>query len=243
MRIFTILIFVTVFVSEVSAQKIAETREQVWLGYFNQTRLTERSGLWLDLQLRLNDYLNQKSLSIARIGYTYFCSDQLRLTAGYGLITHNALIAGQPDIPESRSWQQVQWFDKNKRVSLSQYLRIEQRFVRTTLNNDLGNDYRFTWRFRYSFAIFIPLKGDAIIAGTPFVSLNDEILISAGKNVINNYFDQNRLFAGIGYQFTDKLNAQFGYLYVFQQLPAGNRYIHVNGLRVSVFHNLDLRND
>lgn len=243
MRIFTILVFVTVFACEAWGQKISERREQVWLGYFNQTRFTERSGLWVDLQLRLNDYLNQKSLSIARIGYTYFCSDQLRLTAGYGLITHYSLTAGQPHVPENRPWQQVQWFDKKRKVSLSQYLRVEERFVRTTLNGELEDDYRFSWRFRYNFAIFIPLKGEALIAGTPFISLNDEVLISAGKNVINNYFDQNRLFAGVGYQLTDKLNAQFGYLYVFQQLPAGNQYIHINGLRLSVFHNMDLRND
>ena len=242
MRIFAILVFVILFVSDVWSQKISETREQVWLGYFNQTRFTDRSGLWLDLQLRLNDYFNQKSVSIARLGYTYFCSDELRLTAGYGYITHYSLASGQPDIPEKRPWQQVQWFEKKKNVSLSQYLRIEERFVRTTSNGELGDDYRFTWRFRYNFGLSLPLKGDALIAGTPFLFFNDELLISAGKNVVNNYFDQNRLFAGVGYQFRANLNAHLGYLYVFQQLPAGNEYVHINSLRLFIFHNLDFRN-
>jgi hypothetical protein len=243
MRIFTIMVFVIIFVSDVWSQKMSETREQVWFGYFNQTRFTDRSGLHVDLQLRFNDYVNQKSFSIARIGYTYFCSDQLRLTAGYGFITHYSLTAGQPDIPESRPWQQVQWFDKKKKVSLSQYLRIEERFVRRTSDGALADDHRFTWRFRYNFAVSIPLKGEAVIARTPFLFFNDEILINAGKNVINNYFDQNRLVAGLGYQFTNKLNAQLGYIYVFQQLPAGNQYIHINALRLSVLHIIDLRHD
>lgn len=243
MRISTIAALVILSVSQVLGQKVSETREQIWLGYFNQTRFTDRSGLWMDLQLRLNDYVKQKSLGIVRIGYTYFCSDQLRLTAGYGFITHYSLSPGQPDIPENRPWQQVQWFDKKKKVSLSQYLRIEERFVRRTSEGELQADYRFTWRFRYNFGVSIPLKGDALVAGTPFIFLNDEVQISAGKNVINNYFDQNRLFAGLGYQFTDNLNAHFGYLYVFQQLPAGNQYIHINALRLFVFHSLNFRGD
>ena len=243
MRISTIAAFVILSVSQVLGQKVSETREQVWLGYFNQTRFTDRSGLWMDLQLRLNDYVKQKSLGIVRIGYTYYCSDQLRLTAGYGFITHYSLSPGQPDIPENRPWQQVQWFDKKKKVSLSQYLRVEERFVRRTSEGELQANYRFTWRFRYNFGVSIPLKGDALVAGTPFVFLNDEVQISAGKNVINNYFDQNRLFAGLGYQFTDNLNAHFGYLYVFQQLPAGNQYIHINSLRLFVFHSVNFRGD
>lgn len=235
--------FVFLFAGGAFGQKIADSREQVWLGYFNQTRFTNRSGLWLDLQLRFNDYLSEKSLGIARAGYTFFWSDQLRLTAGYGYIKHYSLVDGMPDQPENRPWQQVQWFEKKKALSLAQYLRVEERFVRNVSNGELMDDYRFTWRFRYNFAMSIPLRGNALTAGTPFIFLNDELHINAGKNVVNNYFDQNRLFAGLGYQFTDKLNAHFGYLYVFQQLPAGDRYIHINALRLFVFHNLDLRND
>lgn len=223
-------------------QKQAETREQTWLGYFNQTRFTNRSGMWVDLQLRLNDMVRQKSVSIARLGYTYFASDQLRLTGGYGYITHFSLNDDVPNGFEHRPWQQIQWFDKKKNASLAQYLRVEERFVRQVAGGELTDDYRFTWRFRYNFAISIPLKGHEVVAKTPFLLLNDEVHISAGKNVINNYFDQNRLFAGVGYQFTAGLNAHLGYLYVFQQLPAGNQYIHINALRLFVFHNLDFRN-
>lgn len=225
------------------AQKDIEARQQTWFGYFNQTRFTERSGLWVDLQLRLNDIVNQKSVSIARLGYTYFLSDQTRLTAGYGYITHYALNDQAPDVPEMRPWQQIQWFDKRKGLSLAQYLRVEERFVRRVSGGELADDHRFTWRFRYNFAVSIPLKGKEILPRTPFLFLNDEVHINAGKNIVNNYFDQNRLFAGVGYQFTRALNAHLGYLYVFQQLPEGDRYIHINAVRLFVFHNLDFRSD
>jgi hypothetical protein len=225
-----------------SAQKETDVRSQVWWGYFNQTRFSEKSGMWVDLQLRLNEFMSQKSVSIARVGYTYFVSDQFRITAGYGYITHFASNDALPHVPEHRPWQQLQWFDKKKNISMAQYFRVEERFVRRVSNGELTDETRFTWRFRYNFFIGFPLKGTAITAKTPFLFFNDEILISAGKNVVNNYFDQNRVFTGLGYQFTGGLNAQLGYLFVFQQLPAGNQYVHVNGIRLSVFHNLDLRN-
>ncbi|KAJ1518410.1 hypothetical protein HMI54_000938, partial [Coelomomyces lativittatus] len=82
-----------------------------------------------------------------------------------------------------------------------------------------------------------------VVAKTPFLYLNNDIHINAGKNIINNYFDQNRFFAGVGYQFTLQLNAQIGYMNVFQQQPSGNQYVSINAIRLFVFHNLDLRKE
>lgn len=223
------------------AQKSTEVRQQTWWGYFNQTRFTERSGLWVDLQVRLNEVVEQKAVSIARVGYTYFISNNVRLTAGYGYITQFALNDQSPNVPEHRPWQQIQWFDRKEKLSMAQYFRVEERFVRQTANGALTDESTFTWRFRYNIFVSFPLRGQAGQVKTPFFFINDELLINAGENIVNNYFDQNRLFTGLGYQFTPGLNAQLGYLFVFQQLPAGNRYVHVNGVRLSVFHNLDFR--
>ena len=43
------------------------------------------------------------------------------------------------------------------------------------------------------------------------------------------------------FKFTKTLNAQLGYMQVFQQQPAGNRFFDTHALRLFVFHNLDLR--
>jgi hypothetical protein len=238
--LFAFLSFALPYTPDSWAQKDIGKREQIWNGYFNQTRFTERSGIWVDLQLRLNDFLHEKSVSIARAGYTYFVSDQLRLTAGYGYITHYSPEPLVPDVPESRGWQQVQWFEKKKSLSLAQYFRVEERFVREVSNGELTDAFRFNWRFRYNFGVTIPLKAREIRAKTPFIFLNDELLINAGRTIVNNYFDQNRLFAGLGYQFTASLNAHLGYLYVFQQRPEGNRYVHINAIRFFIVHSIDL---
>jgi hypothetical protein len=87
----------------------------------------------------------------------------------------------------------------------------------------------------------IPLAGKEISPKTPFLFITNEVFINAGKNIVNNYFDPNRFSVGLGYQFATHLNAQFGYMNVFQQLPAGNKYVNSDAIRLFIFHNLDLR--
>ncbi|HEY8933605.1 MAG TPA: DUF2490 domain-containing protein [Cyclobacteriaceae bacterium] len=239
--IFLVLIL-SLSIESKAQQKNIETQEQTWFGYFNQTRFTKRSGLWLDLHLRLtNDFVTQKNQSIIRTGYTYYISDQVRATAGYAYVTQYGLTAGAPDVPEHRVWQQIQWFEKKPGLNLMQWLRVEERYRRKTSGGELINSYNFNWRFRYNIALTIPLKGKMVEPKTPFLFFNDEILINAGKNIVNNYFDQNRLSGGFGYQLTAHLNAQLGYMYVFQQKPSGHDYLNINAIRLFVFHNMDFR--
>jgi len=222
--------------------KVIETREQTWFGYFNQTRFTKRSGMWVDLHFRLtNNFVEQINLSIIRAGYTYYLRDQVRLTAGYAYATQYGLNEGVPDSPEHRPWQQIQWIEKKKGFNMMQAFRVEERFRSEIENNSLTGDYDFNWRFRYSISFIIPLKGHEVNAKTPFLFFNDDLLVNAGKNIVYNYFDQNRLIAGLGYQITSHLNAQVGYMYVFQQLPAGNAYANIHAIRLFVFQNIDLR--
>ncbi|HCZ37367.1 MAG TPA: DUF2490 domain-containing protein [Cytophagales bacterium] len=226
----------------IAQEKNKEFRQQTWTAYFNQTRLSDKWGLWTDVHLRFTDHFGERlGLSIFRIAPMYYITDQTRITAGYAYITaYN--VDPIPDLPEHRLWQQIQWFEKKKWFSTAQYFRVEERFRTTLAGGEVSDDYTFSWRFRYNFAITIPLTRKTVEPKTPFLFLNDELHVSAGKNIGNNYLDQNRLFGGVGYQFTAQLNAQIGYLYVFQQLPASNSFVHTDAIRLFVFHNLDFRN-
>ena len=79
--------------------------------------------------------------------------------------------------------------------------------------------------------------------GTFSFILNDEVHVNLGKEIVYNYFDQNRFFAGFALYTNKRDNLQFGYLNLFQQLAAGNRYRNIHALRVFYFHNVDLRKD
>ncbi|TXH26573.1 MAG: DUF2490 domain-containing protein [Cyclobacteriaceae bacterium] len=226
------------------AQKQTEYNEQTWFGYLSQTRLTNRSGIWLDLHFRLNDhFVKEPAIGMARLGYIFYVNDQNRLAAGYAYITQYSNSNGLPNVPEHRLWQQFQWFEKKKWLSIMQYVRLEERFRRKVEEGELVDEYTYTSRVRYAMAFTIPLKGEPGAPKTPFVFINNELMINFGSEIVNNYFDQNRFFVGLGYQFTKNLNASVGYLNVFQQLPAASTFRHVDGIRIFVFHNLDLRPD
>lgn len=241
LRILIVLSFLSIG-QQVFSQKQIEVREQAWLGYFNQTRFSKRSGAWLDLHYRLTgDFTKTRSIEIARVAYIYYLSDQVLLMAGYAYAKQFSQQENIPDIPEHRPWQQIQWTDKKNGFNLRQSFRVEQRYRRKVEHGMLADNYNFNWRFRYNFALSVPLKGKQIVAKTPFLYFNNDIHINAGKSIVNNYFDQNRFFLGVGYQFTQQLNAQLGYMYIFQQQPSANQYVNINAIRLYVLQNLNLR--
>lgn len=67
-------------------------------------------------------------------------------------------------------------------------------------------------------------------------------MINLSKNNVYNVFDQNRLFAGLAYNFDTHTNLQFGMMNVYQQLGAGNKFKNISTFRMFLFQNLDLRN-
>jgi hypothetical protein len=238
------LLFTIVFLLSVSLfgqEKEFETREMFWLGYFNQTRFTDHSGLWVDLHLRMNDqFVGEVHTTLARVAYIYYFSDNARLDIGYAnqiQYGHD----GAPNVPEHRPWQQIQWFEKKSWFNMMQWIRLEERFRKKVSEGELTDDYSFNYRIRYNIGITIPITKKQVGPKTPFVFANNEVFINFGEEIVNNYFDQNRAFIGLGYQFTSHLNAQLGYMNIFQQLPEGNKYIRTNAIRLFVFHNLDFR--
>jgi hypothetical protein len=222
--------------------KVIHTREQAWVAYFNQTRLTSKWGLWLDVHYRMTDnFVDRPFQLLIRPGVTYYLKDNVRLTAGYGLVEHYPAKGLSTTRRENRVWQQVAWTQKYQRFSTLQWLRLEQRFSQKVVNDVKTGDYVYTSRVRYNFSFFIPLKGKELAPKTPFITIANEVFLNFGKNVVYNTFDQNRLFVGFGYQFDKHLNAQLGYMNVFQQDASGSNYFSSNAIRLFVYHSLDFR--
>lgn len=218
--------------------------EQTWFGYFNQTRFTNRSGLWFDGHIRLTDnFAERVNQGIVRAAYVYYLHDNVRLAAGYGYIANFSGDDAVPNLNEHRPWQQLQWFDKKPYFNMMQYLRLEQRFREHLVDGKVADDYQRSQRVRYSMAFTIPLRAGGVQPKTPFVFVSDELMVNVGKKVVNNYFDQNRFFMGFGYQFTKGLNAHLGYLNVFLERPTGTDFVNSHAVRLFVFHNLDFRKE
>jgi hypothetical protein len=67
---------------------LAQTKQttsyrQVWVGYLNHTRLSQKWGFALDANLRTkDDFFNGFYQSAVRVGLSYFVNDLFRITAG-----------------------------------------------------------------------------------------------------------------------------------------------------------------
>ena len=226
--------------------KSTEHPEQIWLGYFNQSRFSSKWGMWTDLQLRTKDgFTDNFSQAIIRLGLTYYLTDNTKITLGYGNIfifpgDNHSLITRH----EHRPWQQIQWHTKYSRNRMMQWIRLEERYRQKILNDStLAGGFNFNWRLRYNIWYEVPLVKDGALPNSLSLIVNDELHISFGKEVVYNYFDQNRFFLGLKYQFTKSSNIQAGYTNVFQQVAAGNKYRNINGARIFFFQNFDLRKE
>lgn len=234
-----LLLAVTVF-----GQKQTTTEQQVWGAFFNQTRFSDRWGLWADVHVRTKqDFLTDLSLTIYRIGLTYHVNDQTRLTAGYGFINHYPT---EPHTgisrPEHRPWQQIQWNTGGRRSRLVHGIRLEERYVRKILNaNELADGYNFNFRLRYNLLAMFAMGQKAFAPNTMSFVVNDELMLNFGEQIVYNYYDQNRLFIGFAYHLNPRNTLQFGYMNVFIQTAAGNRYRNLHVPRVFYFNNIDLR--
>ncbi|GAB2780956.1 hypothetical protein HNQ93_001289 [Hymenobacter luteus] len=235
--------FLLLLSQHATAQKQYVREQQTWLGVFNQTRFSDRWGTWTDLQLRLHDhYVRDLAQGLARVGLTYYLTDEVRLTAGYAYVHHFPEGTRTISQAEHRPWQQVQWFTKFPRARLMQWVRLDERFRRTIQGgNERTDGFNFNYRARYNAALFLPLTNKGFTPGGLQFLLNNEVMMNFGREIRLNYFDQNRLFAGLVYQLNPHAQLHGGYMHLFQQLPTGSSYRNQHTIRLFYFHNFDLR--
>lgn len=225
-----------------ATEKHIHDREQLWLGYFNQTRFSNKWGMWLDVHYRMTDNLTDRPFQfLFRPALTYFIKDNLRVNFGYAFVHHFPGSGLRTSRTEHRPWQQIWWNQKYPGLTTLQWLRLEQRFNEKVVSDVRQNGYNYNFRARYNFSFFIPLKGKEMAANIPFAAIIDEVFLNFGDRITYNTFDQNRFFAGFGYQFTTHLNVQLGYMNIYQQEASGNNYVSTHAIRLFLFHSIDLR--
>src|SRR4051794_38749162 len=84
-----IIIFSCLFCFQIVQGQVKQTENinRLWFGYFNQTRLSDKWGLWTDLHLRTKEnFVENFSQSIIRVGLTYYVTDATKFTLGYAYV-------------------------------------------------------------------------------------------------------------------------------------------------------------
>lgn len=224
--------------------KNTENLRQLWFGFYNQSRICEKWGTWTDIHLRTKDnFVDNFSQSIIRIGLSYYLTEATKITAGYAYVsTYPSAANNKVTQPEQRPWQQLQWITRYGQKKMMQGLRLEERFRRKILDDStLADGSNFNYRLRYNIWYDVPLSKNGIHPKSFSFVVNNEVHLNFGKQIVNNYFDQNRFFLGFKYQVSEHDNLQVGYMNLFQQLPAGNRYRNLHTIRLNYYQTLDLR--
>lgn len=225
-RIITLLIL---FSLHIFAEKI-DNNSETWFQIFANAKLTDKWSIATDFGMRRQyQFLNEHFQAFARAGVVrQFGSNSL--TLGYSFFETDKN-------PEHRLFQ---FFVIPQTFGIIQ-LRHRYRFEQRWRSQPEIDSYVFNYRFGYQVSINIPLKGRKIIPKTPFLIVQDELFVNWGKSVRNNFFDQNRILAGFGYQFTNYLTANIGYQYSFVQRATPETFNHIHAIRINVIFNFDLR--
>ena len=224
-----------VFISNnVKGQKIEENLGS-WFMYFGTHKLSEKYSLHYETQLRNYKIVSNFNQLLPRVGLNYHIDKNTSLTAGYAFIpTQNIFDLGWDDqiITENRIWEQFILKNVINRVKIRHRYRLEQRWIKKVDVVQISNNTSFSEfstsyknRARYMLSVKFPISKNE--ESPLFVSLYDEIFL----NISDSPFDQNRLFAALGYQINKQMNFQVGYL----GHRSGN--LNLNRLQLAVFLN------
>ncbi len=225
-------------------EKAVVHNSQLWTGYFNQVQFSRQWGVWIDLHLRTGEGL-AKSIgqSIMRVGLIRYGNSGWRYMAGYAYV--NNFVRGGTEtlaLTEHRLWQQVQQIQEWPKLRFNHALRLEERWrQQQSADGRKSAEHLFTWRVKHTLSFQRALGKKAFAPGSIALVLSNDLFINFGKQVINNYFDQDRFFAGLAWQMDKHSALQTGYMKIFQQLPAGNRFRSTDVLRCYFIHQFDLR--
>ncbi|MEI6506832.1 MAG: DUF2490 domain-containing protein [Bacteroidota bacterium] len=220
------------FMQNVNAQNSTYINApQLWSEADFSGKFTQKLFYQFDLQYarqgsstEINLFKYNSQLTI-RPWLHYFIKPTLRLSGFAGLwYNYGILDVGQREYPEWRTAQQVTFYSPKNKFTLSNRLRIEERFIK-----DRTGNFESVLRFRYQIKCVAPIaKHTPEIKGASYLVGFDEFFINGGSTVTgHSLFDQNRIFIGYGYYLTDNLILETGYFNQFQ-LESNDRFFDVN---------------
>ena len=217
--------------------KTIDFNQHGWFSYSGDHAIRGRWGLHFDGQWRRSDIVTKWQQYQLRPGLNFEAASNVLLTLGYAY-TRSFPYGDFPvsaAFPEHRTYQQAIVRHRKKHVSLQQRYRLEQRFVRYPNSQDRSWTYQN--RFRYMLKADFPLTKRADEKMEWYIPVYDEILIGLPPNYGARPFDQNRLFAGIGYSLGAPGNIEVGYMKQFLGQRNGRIFEFNNTLFVTFTSN------
>ncbi|MDI6044949.1 DUF2490 domain-containing protein [Flavobacterium yafengii] len=241
----TIRIIFFLFVSvlcQAQTEKNIDHQSILWTRYYNQLLLNEKWSLHTEFDNRVFLKPVKENLYVIRIQGRYKINEHLESGIGF---THFSVATQVPEVsytfntPEYRGQQDLTWKLNINKVTLLQRFQTEERFIHNANKESLLPGTTFSWRFRYRLqADYIFWKKENQYLKT---ILSDEIMFNAGKSIVKNTFDQNRVYAALQYGMNKNIALELGYLNSFQRRANGIDYFNRDIIRFSIFHKIKVQ--
>jgi hypothetical protein len=210
----------------------------LWLGYYNHVIVNPKWSVNSDMQFRTRNGIKDYSQALIRSDVSYLVKD--RITISLGAAHFRYFITPQRTRGEWRPWQELKLTDKVGNCKLTHRLRVEQRFNETVENSEATDHYQFNFRCRYRLDLRYPIGKETETGNNLYVLIGNELMINAGSIINYNYFDQDRIYAGINYEVSKKISLQLQYMHIWQQSASGLILNSNNVLRFNMYHTISL---
>ncbi|SEA01213.1 Protein of unknown function [Arachidicoccus rhizosphaerae] len=233
------------FTSPAIGQKQVTKQSQYWIRYYGKYKLSDDWGVNLEVEDRRYFKNNRQSnwflprVAVERklgsgwavgAGFTYYLASSPQDPEQETVVT----------APELRPHQYFTSTQKLGKLGVQHRFQMEERWIHNSTSTELTSGYHFQGRARYRFQLSYPLVETKSTVGSLKAVAFDEILLNLGHNIVNNTFDQNRIYAGLNYGISKSFQAELGYMNWFQQRSSGNQYYNRDILRFTLYHTLKL---
>lgn len=228
---------------ELQAQKNVTNQSLYWMRYYNQLTLNKKM-VWhneFDDRRFFENNRQQQFIYHSRLQYKFAPNADVAFGFTYSLQSpQDPKSKSDLVVSELRPVQEINYMiPVNDRFSIQQRLRIDERFIHKSAGSNLVDGYNFNFRFRYRLqANYKVSKAEAKLP--TIIKAANELMINAGKKIIYNQFDQNRLYVGVEQGLTKKISLELGYMYLYQQRSSGFQFYDRDILRLTIYHKIKL---
>jgi hypothetical protein len=201
----------------VSAPAMANEEDvRLWTSFVAEGKFSDQYRWTAEVQPRFRNDAKDADQLIIRPSVSYVLTDRSSISLGFAYVETDT---GQRVSKEDRLWQQFSYASKMGDLSWSSRTRLEQRSL------DVADEtsHRLRQMLRASHPVSQGSAWNVLGWNELFVNLNDTPW--AGRSGIN----QNRLFTGVMWRYSQKSRIEVGYLNQLINTPSGreNQMNHV----------------
>lgn len=231
-----ILIVLILFSYQLKAQKNTEHQDLLWTRYFFKLKVNDKWSPFFDVEERIFMFPFRQHHFIPSTGANYKLNKSFSLTAS--MMYFEMVLPQNPNAVEREIFKELR-----PQVAINYRHSIDKHW-------SFLNRFKLEWRYKnrpsettYSFANYrlrMRMGVNYKFNSHWDAKILEEILINAGENINNNVFDQNRLSAGLNYNFNSNFSLETGYMYWYQQKASGVDFFSRNIVYLSLKQNLKI---